>query len=69
MRYVEARVEQENREKAYRFFVTESLRMIPQNKWIAKSYDEVLKPRKIDRRTGDEIAASVMKAAGLRFGD
>mgnify|MGYP003297660114 CR=1 FL=1 len=69
MRYVEARLDDTTREEAYRFFVTESLRLAPQNKYITKSYhDMVNKPVKADNRTGDEIAADVILKAGLKFG-
>ena len=69
MRYVEARIDEHNREEAYRIFVTKSLQLIPQNGYITKDYFELLTPQNVDTRTGDEIVADVMKAAGLTFGD
>lgn len=69
MRYVEARIEENNREEAYRFYVTKSLQLMPQNKYITASYQDVLTPKKIDTRSGDEIAIDIMKRAGLKFGD
>lgn len=69
MRYVEARIDDFNREEAYRFYVTKSLQLMPQNKYITASYQDVLKPKKIDTRSGDEIAADIMERAGLKFGD
>lgn len=42
---------------------------MPQNKYITASYQDVLTPKKIDTRSGDEIAADIMERAGLKFGD
>lgn len=61
MRYVNARAGEQNREETYRFFVTESLRMLPQNKYIGKSYIELLKPVKVETRTGEQVADEVAK--------
>ena len=62
-------MEQTNRDEAYRFYVTRSLQLAPQNKYISATYDELLKPKKVDNRTGDEIAADIIKRAGLKVGD
>lgn len=67
MRYVEARIEQENRDEAYRIYVTKSLQLAPQNKFINVSYNDLLKPKKIDTRSGDEIALDIFERAGLSF--
>jgi hypothetical protein len=67
MRYVEARLDKFKREETYRIFVTESLRLAPHGKFT-KTYRELLKPQEIDRRSGDQIVADVMKNAGLTFG-
>lgn len=61
MRYVNARADEQNREETYRFFVTESLRMLPQQKYIGKSYIELLKPVKVETRTGEQVANEVAK--------
>ena len=66
---MEARLEQANRDEAYRFYVTRSLQLVPQNKYISTSFDELLKPKKVDNRTGDEIAADIIRRAGLKVGD
>ena len=58
-----------NRDKAYRIFVTKSLQLIPQSKFITKDFNAFLKPQKIDMRSGDDIALDIMKRAGLRFGE
>lgn len=59
MRYVNARADEQSREETYRLFVTESLRMLPQNKYIGKSYIELLKPVKVETRTGEQVADEV----------
>lgn len=61
MRYVNARADEQNREETYRLFVTESLRMLPQQKYIGKSYIELLKPVKVETRTGEQVADEVAK--------
>lgn len=68
MRYVEARVEENNRDEAYRIFVTRSLQLIPQSKYITKDFNDILHPEKVDNRTADEIASDVIKNAGLILG-
>lgn len=70
MRYVVARLEDEERETAYRYYVSTSLQLIPQSKYLTRSLDDMLNPEKlkIDTRTGDEIADDIMKSAGLTFG-
>ena len=61
MRYVNARADEQNREETYRLFVTESLRMLPQQKYFGKSYIEFLKPVKVETRTGEQVADEVAK--------
>ena len=68
MRYVNARAEQQNRDEAYRIFVTESLRMLPQGKGFTKSYIELLKPEKIiETRTGKEVAEQIAETIGFKI--
>ena len=69
MRYVEARIDEYNREEAYRIYVTKSLQLIPQNKHLTKDYNELLKTQRVDPRSGDEIAIDIIKRAGLTFGE
>lgn len=69
MRYVDARLSEYKREQTYRFYVTKSLQLAPQNKYMQVSYDEILKRKPVPQKTGDEILADVMKGAGLSFGD
>lgn len=68
MRYVEARYEQEYRDTAYRFYVTNSLQNIPQQKFCSISYADMINPKPKDNRTGDEIAIDFMERAGLTLG-
>ncbi len=60
-------MEEFNREETYRFYVTKSLQVMPQNKYVSASYADLLKPKKMDNRSGDEIVADVMKRGGLKF--
>lgn len=62
MRYVNARADEQSREETYRLFVTESLRMLPQQKYIGKSYTELLKPAKVETKTGEQVADEVAKS-------
>ena len=63
MRYVNARLEQERRDIFYRFAILETT----QGKRLNKSYVDILKPEKIDTRSGDEIVADIINGAGLSF--
>lgn len=67
MRYVNARLDEYDREEAYRIYISKSLQLIPQSKWLAKGYDELLNPKPEDSLTGEEIVLDVMKRAGLQF--
>ena len=68
MRYVEARIDEYNREEAYRFYVTRSLQLGPQNKYITASLDDIIHPEKQDTRSGEEILMDTIVNAGLSFG-
>lgn len=65
MRYVEARIEEFNRDEAYRIFVTTSLQLAPQQKYLTKGYSELLERK--EEKSGDEIAVEIMQKAGLKF--
>ncbi len=64
-----SRIEEYDREFAYRLFVTESLRNIPQNKAISKNLIDFYKSlnEPVDNRNADEIARDVIQNAGLKF--
>lgn len=70
MRYVKARVDEYNRDEAYRLFVTESLRLAPQQKYMTRNWIDFLKEIKnpMPQRTYEEIVVDVMIKAGLKFG-
>lgn len=54
MRYAEAKAKQALEEKAYRIYVTDSLRAIinnPEN----QRYADMIKPQKVETRTAKEI--------------
>ena len=72
MRYVIARYNSFQREVAYRIYVTDCLRIMTENtarfakgNYVQKRYADWLKPAPTDNRTGAEIAADVIKKAGL----
>lgn len=66
MRYVTARFNNEQRELAYRIYVTDSLQLIPQNSYRTQRFYD-LTEKEVDNRTGDEIALDVIKKAGLKL--
>lgn len=67
MRYVEARAEEDDRELTYRIYVSRSLQLIPQNKYLKKDFYEYLNPKAEDNRSGNEIVSDIMLRAGLHF--
>lgn len=50
---------------AYRFYVTNCLQNIPQNKYITKSFHDMLYPEPEDTRSAEEIVEDVVAKAGL----
>lgn len=71
MRYVNARLDDYNRDMAYRIYITKSLQLAPQNMWLTKDFTDFLdpKPEEDEEINGDEIVISIMKRAGLTIGD
>lgn len=67
MRYVEARLSEQIREDAYRIYITRSLQLIPQNRYITMDFMDVLDTKNVDNRSGEDIAIDVIKGAGLSF--
>lgn len=72
MRYVNARYESQERDLAYRIYVTDCLRIISENtakysggKYVSASLHDILYPKPEDTRTGEEIAADIIRRAGL----
>lgn len=68
MRYVNARYEELKRGEAYRIYVTDSLNLQGQNKYLSMRYYDMINPKPNDERTGDEIALEVIKKAGIKMG-
>ena len=71
MRYVMARYEKEQRELAYRFYITDALRSISENTakfggggYIKARYADLINPKPEDNRTQEEIIAKIRE--GLR---
>jgi len=69
MRYVEARVNDYFRDEAYRIYVTRSLQLIPQNRYLLSSYTDFLGSmhQPADNTSGEEIVTDIMLRAGLHF--
>ena len=72
MRYATARFNQHQRDLAYRIYVTDCLRMETENtaKMSQGSYTTVrfydfINPKPVDNRSGNEIAADIIKRAGI----
>ena len=72
MRYATARFNQHQRDLAYRIYVTDCLRMAAENtaKMSRGSYTTVrfydfINPKPVDNRSGNEIAADIIKRAGI----
>lgn len=66
VKYVSSRAEQIHREEVYRIMMTESLRILPEGKHITKPYLELLKPQKVDTRTGEQVAEEVALRMGTK---
>lgn len=72
MRYVMARSRQQRRDLAYRVYVTDCLRIMTENtarfaggRYVTQGFSAALRREPVDNRTGEEIAADVIKKAGL----
>ena len=72
MRYAIARYQSQQRDLAYRFYVSECLRMIGENTakvsggpYMTAKFEEIISPKPADNRTGEEIAADIIKRAGI----
>lgn len=68
-----ARFEQDAKEKSYRVYVTDCLQALSKNTakyasgaYITDRWIDRIEPKKQDTRTGAEIAADVIKKAGLK---
>lgn len=65
---MEARAQQEYRDEAYRIYISEMLRLLPQGKSLKISYSDIVNNRKVeDHRTGKEVAEQAAKKMGVKI--
>ena len=72
MRYATARFNQHQRDLAYRIYVTDCLRMATENtakmsqgSYTAARFYDIINPKPVDNRTGEEIAKDIINRAGI----
>lgn len=72
MRYAMARYQSQQRDLAYRIYVADCLRIISENTakmgggaYITAKLADIINPKPVDKRTGEEIAADIIKRAGI----
>ena len=71
MRYFRAKEAQYTQDAAYRFYVGNGIQIISENtgRMVGgrqlKDYSEFMGLKPVDNRSGDEIAADIIKRAGL----
>ena len=72
MRYAMARYQSQQRDLAYRIYVSECLRMIGENtakvsggSYMTAKFEEIISQKPADNKTGEEIAADIIKMAGI----
>ena len=72
MRYAMARYKSQQRDLAYRIYVTDCLRIISENtaklvcgSYITAKFADIINPTPVDDRTGEEIAADIINRAGI----
>ena len=73
MRYVTTRYQSQQRDLIYRIYVTNCLRIMTENtakqsggNYMTAESEDLIKPKKKDNRTGNEIAADVIRNAGIK---
>ena len=72
MRYAIARFNHHQRDLAYRIYVADCLRIISENtakmgggSYITAKFSDIINPKPVDNRTGEEIAADIIKRAEI----
>ena len=72
MRYAIARYQSQQRDLAYRIYVADCLRIISENtakmgggSYITAKLADIINPKPADNRTSEEIAADIIKRAGI----
>lgn len=72
MRYAITRYQSQKRDLAYRIYVSECLRIISKNtakmgggEFVDLKFAEIINPKPIDERSGEEIVADIIERAGI----
>ena len=72
MRYAMAHYQSQQRDLAYRIYVTDCLRMVTENTakmsqgaYTSARFYDIINPKPVEKRTGEEIAADIIKRAGI----
>lgn len=63
---MQARAIDDLRTHAYRVYVTDSLQLAVQNKYLTQRWADLIS-NNVDTRSGDEVALDVIRRAGLRL--
>ena len=63
---MQARSIDDLRTYAYRVYVTDSLQLAVQNKYLTQRWADLIS-NNVDTRSGDEVALDVIRRAGLRL--
>ena len=72
MRYAMARYQSQQRDLAYRIYIADCLRILSENtakvgggSYITAKFADIINPKPVEKRTGEEIAADIIKQAGI----
>ena len=72
MRYAMARYQSQQRDLAYRIYIADCLRIVTENtakavcgSYISAKFADIINPKPVDNRAGEEIAADIIKRAGI----
>jgi len=68
MRYVLSKYHEDQEEQAYRFYITDSVQLVPQQRFLTQRFSDLI-TRQIDTRPADVIAADVIARAGLNIAE
>lgn len=61
-----AKLRQRNEEEVYKVYMATALQAFSQGKAVGVSYTELTAPKRVDVRSGDDIARDVITACGLK---
>ena len=53
--------EQDDEERSFRLYMTEIVRLYGENKTLTKSWLDIIDPKPVDNRSGDEIAMDFVR--------